>query len=44
VAVAPGSVMYVPAGETHRFTNVTEDLALLVLFAPAEYTRAADQG
>ena len=44
VAVGPGSVMYVPAGENHRFTDVTEDLALLVLFAPAEYTRAAGQG
>ena len=44
VAVGPGSVMYVPAGETHRFTDVTQDLALLVLFAPAEYTRAVNQG
>jgi mannose-6-phosphate isomerase-like protein (cupin superfamily) len=33
-AVAPGSVVYVPAGEAHRFTDVQEDLALLVLFAP----------
>ncbi|MGO8959309.1 MAG: cupin domain-containing protein [Streptosporangiaceae bacterium] len=38
--VAPGSVIYVTAGEPHRFTDVTENLALLVLFAPAEYTRA----
>jgi mannose-6-phosphate isomerase-like protein (cupin superfamily) len=37
--VGPGSVIYVPAGEVHRFADVTEDLALLVLFAPAEYTR-----
>jgi mannose-6-phosphate isomerase-like protein (cupin superfamily) len=35
-AVGPGSVIYVPAGEPHRFTDVSEDLALLVLFAPAE--------
>jgi mannose-6-phosphate isomerase-like protein (cupin superfamily) len=35
-SVAPGSVIFVPAGETHRFTNVTEDLALLVVFGPAE--------
>ena len=39
-AVGPGSVIYVPAGEEHRFTDVTEDLGLLVLFAPAEETRA----
>jgi mannose-6-phosphate isomerase-like protein (cupin superfamily) len=40
-AVGPGSVIYVPAGEVHRFTGVTEDLALLVIFAPAEESRAA---
>ena len=32
--VGPGSVIYVPAGEEHRFTDVTEDLALIVVFAP----------
>jgi mannose-6-phosphate isomerase-like protein (cupin superfamily) len=37
--VGPGAVIYVPAGEEHRFTGITEDLSLLVLFAPAEYTR-----
>ena len=41
-AVGPGSVIYVPAGEPHHFTGVTSDLALLVLFAPAEYSRAGD--
>jgi mannose-6-phosphate isomerase-like protein (cupin superfamily) len=40
--VGPGSVIYVPAGELHRFVGITEDLALLVLFAPAEESRAAD--
>jgi mannose-6-phosphate isomerase-like protein (cupin superfamily) len=39
--VGPGSVIYVPAGEVHRFVDVTADLALLVLFAPAEESRAA---
>jgi mannose-6-phosphate isomerase-like protein (cupin superfamily) len=39
--VGPGSVLYVPAGEVHRFLDVTRDLALLVLFAPAEESRAA---
>jgi mannose-6-phosphate isomerase-like protein (cupin superfamily) len=34
--VGPGCVIYVAAGEEHRFTDVTEDLAALVLFAPAE--------
>jgi mannose-6-phosphate isomerase-like protein (cupin superfamily) len=37
--VGPGSVIYVPAGEPHRFTGVTSDLAVIVLFAPAEYSR-----
>jgi mannose-6-phosphate isomerase-like protein (cupin superfamily) len=41
VPVGPGSVVYVPAGEVHRFTGVTEDLAVLVIFAPAEESRAA---
>jgi quercetin dioxygenase-like cupin family protein len=40
VPVGPGSVLYVPANEPHHFTNVTSDLAVLVLFAPAEYSRA----
>jgi mannose-6-phosphate isomerase-like protein (cupin superfamily) len=34
VAVEPGSVLSVPAGEEHRFQDVTEDLAVLVVFAP----------
>jgi quercetin dioxygenase-like cupin family protein len=38
-AVGPGSVIYVPAGEVHRFTGITEDLAAVVVFAPAEYSR-----
>jgi mannose-6-phosphate isomerase-like protein (cupin superfamily) len=32
--VGPGSVVFVPAGEPHRFTSVTEDLAMVVVFAP----------
>jgi mannose-6-phosphate isomerase-like protein (cupin superfamily) len=35
-AVAPGQVIFVPAGEEHRFFDITEELALLVVFAPAE--------
>ena len=40
--VGPGSVIYVAAGEQHRFTEITESLALVVLFAPAEYTRSGE--
>ena len=32
--IGPGDVLFVPAEEDHRFTEVTEDLALLVFFAP----------
>jgi quercetin dioxygenase-like cupin family protein len=39
VAVEPGSVIYVEAGEAHRFTDIAEDLAAVVLFAPAEGSR-----
>lgn len=34
--VGPGSVIYVPARETHRFVDVTENLAVVVVFAPPE--------
>jgi mannose-6-phosphate isomerase-like protein (cupin superfamily) len=34
VPVEPGSTIYVPAGEPHRFHDVTADLAVLVVFAP----------
>ncbi len=39
--VEPGAVIFVAAGEVHRFVDITEDLALLVLFAPAEGSRAS---
>ena len=39
--VAPGSVIYVPAGENHHFVNIVEDLVALVVFAPAEGSRAS---
>lgn len=38
--VSPGSVIFVPAGEEHRFAEVTEDLALLVVFGPAYGSRS----
>jgi mannose-6-phosphate isomerase-like protein (cupin superfamily) len=34
--VGPGSVIYVPAQAPHYFHSVTEDLRVLVMFAPAE--------
>lgn len=40
--VGPGSVIFVPAGEEHRFTDITEDLALLVVFGPAYGTQSTD--
>lgn len=34
--VARGSVVYVPAGATHRFHHISEDLRVLVVFSPPE--------
>ncbi|MEE1939570.1 cupin domain-containing protein [Streptomyces sp. TRM 70361] len=34
--VARGSVVYVPAGVPHRFHHISEDLRVLVVFAPPE--------
>jgi mannose-6-phosphate isomerase-like protein (cupin superfamily) len=41
-AVAAGSVVFVAAGVAHRFHSITEDLAILVVFAPAEYSLAGN--
>lgn len=35
VEVGPGTALFVPAMEPHRFHDVTEDLTVLVFFAPA---------
>jgi len=35
-AVGEGSVIFVAAGVKHRFYDITEELAVLVFFAPAE--------
>lgn len=40
--VGPGSVVFVAADAVHRFTDITEDLVILVFFGPAEYTHRAD--
>jgi quercetin dioxygenase-like cupin family protein len=42
-AVGPGSVVYVPAGIDHRFHTISEDLTILVIFAPAEYSLSPDE-
>ena len=39
VVVSPGDILFVPAHEVHLFHDITEDLELLVFFAPAEGTR-----
>lgn len=43
-AVTAGSVVFVGAGVEHRFHSITEDLAILVFFAPAEYSLAGGEG
>ena len=40
-AVGPGDAVFVAAGVVHRFHSIEEDLSVLVLFAPAEYSRAS---
>jgi mannose-6-phosphate isomerase-like protein (cupin superfamily) len=34
--VGPGAVVFVSAGDAHRFVDVEQDLTLLVVFAPPE--------
>ena len=41
--VEVGSVVYVAANVIHHFHSIIEDLTLLVLFAPAEYSQAAKE-
>jgi len=38
--VQAGSILYVKANIEHRFHSISEDLRVLVLFAPAEYSNA----
>ena len=37
--VGPGTAVYVDAGVEHRFHTIAEDLVVLVVFSPAEYSR-----
>lgn len=39
--VGPGSLVYVKAHDEHRFHDIVEDLAIVVVFAPAEYANAS---
>lgn len=38
ISVEPGTLIFVPALMEHRFHTITEDLSILVFFAPAEYS------
>jgi len=38
--VRPGVVLFVAAGEEHRFHSITEEMTALVFFAPAEGTNS----
>jgi mannose-6-phosphate isomerase-like protein (cupin superfamily) len=40
--VQPGSVVFVGADVEHRFHAIEEELVVLVVFGPAEYTHRAD--
>jgi mannose-6-phosphate isomerase-like protein (cupin superfamily) len=44
VAVAAGKMLFVPAGEKHHFTDITEDLLLAVVFAPPYGSRQGADG
>ncbi len=39
-AVEAGAVLFVAANVEHRFHSISEDMTILVVFAPAEYTNA----
>jgi len=36
VPVGPGATIFVAAGQRHRFVDITEDFATVVVFAPPE--------
>jgi mannose-6-phosphate isomerase-like protein (cupin superfamily) len=40
--VEPGTTVFVAAHVEHRFHSITEDLLILVFFAPAEYSLKRD--
>jgi mannose-6-phosphate isomerase-like protein (cupin superfamily) len=40
VVVGPGTIAFVAAGVEHRFHDIRERLTILVIFGPAERSRA----
>lgn len=40
--IESGQIAFVPANAEHHFHSITEDLVLLVVFAPPEYSRSGD--
>ena len=40
--VGPGSVVFVGADVEHRFHDIEEELVVLVIFGPAEYTHRVE--
>ena len=40
VPMAPGSVAFVAAGVDHRFSEIDEDLEVLVFWSPARHTKS----
>ncbi len=40
IDIGPGTTLFVPAHEVHRFHDISEGLALLVFFGPAEGSRS----
>jgi len=42
-SVGPGSIVFVAANAEHRFHSITEDLSVLVFFAPAEYSNRSEK-
>jgi len=40
--VGPGSIVFVAADTSHRFHDIEEELVILVVFGPAEYTHRVD--
>ena len=41
--VEAGSLVFVPANAEHRFHSISENLTILVFFAPAEYSLANEE-
>lgn len=41
--VEAGSLVFVPANAEHRFHSISENLTILVFFAPAEYSLASKE-